>query len=148
MVLAFRTLKSEDKEIVNAFLEKQLEGEKGGIAYALVSNTGEVLATGTVLDCDSDKIAIARARAIVAVGLGKNTSEIRARRTGNELVDNMYSAGGALIEANEMIYGAIGIAGRPQPDRFIPYGRLNDHDLAFISAEELKRKLSLEELSD
>ena len=145
MLLAFRTLKSEDKGIIDAFLKEQLKDEKGGIAYALVDNEGEVLVTGTVPDCDERYIGTARSRAIMAVGIGKNTSEMTTNKTGDEFVDGMFSPGGVIIVANEIIYGAIGVAGRPQPSKFIPFGRLNDHDLAFMSVEELKRKLLLEE---
>ncbi|MDD4930754.1 MAG: heme-binding protein [Candidatus Colwellbacteria bacterium] len=145
MLLAFRTLKSEDKGIIDAFLKEQLKDERGGIAYALVNNEGEVLAAGTVLDCDERYMSTARSRAIMAVGIGKNTSDMRTNKTGDEFVDGMFSPGGVLIAANEVIYGAIGVAGRPQPDKFIPFGRLNDNDLALMSAEDLKRKLLLEE---
>lgn len=145
MVLALRTFKAEDEEIVKDFLEGMISQGEKGIAYAITNAKGDVVASGFVGDGIEDHdVGIARLRASVAIVFQKNTADIKTLVTGNILVDSIYSGGGILVIANSAVCGAIGIAGRPRPEKLFPGKALWDHELAFILGEHLKGKLNLE----
>jgi len=146
MVLAMRPLKAEDEQIVGNILDKIFEEEKDGVAYAIADQKGRIVASGKTDNATRySSIETARLKALRAILLQKNTADIKVAITGIGLVDDINSGGGVLVIANGILYGAIGISGRPKPKTMFPGKPLWDHEIALQAAEILKDRLNLEE---
>jgi len=141
MVLAIRSLKTEDGSIVSDFLKKVIEDGGGGISYAVADRSGMIVASGIAPGAELSSLGNARLRAVAAVIFQKNTVDMNNATTGNSKVDDIYSGGGVTVVINGEIYGAIGIAGRPKPEKLFPGKPLWDHEIAFQAAEHLVGKI-------
>lgn len=145
MVLALRTLRKEDGDLVRDFLQRSIAEGESGIAYAIADVYGNIIASDKIGSVQCGAIDIARLRAVASIVFKKNTGDIKTTITGSKDVDDIYSGGGVLVIANGAICGSIGIAGRPTPEKKFP-GKLPwDSEIAFQTSEYLKGKLNLEE---
>lgn len=144
MVSAIRSLKKEDGETVERFLDELLKNDKFGVAYAIANNEGDIIASGVNKGGSESGIDYARIKAIAAIGFGRDLSD-NCRKCGNEFVDaTICSGGGRRVISKGICCGSVGIYGRPKPEKFQPCDFLYDSDIAIILSVELMKLIEAE----